>query len=179
MAKEHLVECTNAIVRACEERGWHPQLKRGVGNQNFVLITRDGQQLSAVVRTVSDPYRRWPGFSRRPSGGWNGLDEADTVFFGVYEGERIAVYERDTDDVRQRLNLRWTALDAAGRRPKAGTFICLDRIDSGKRCEGVGSGILEGVRPIAAYPTAGEESTPLSEVSTEALLAELHRRLEA
>jgi len=145
----------DAAVPALVEAGYGMERLPGRGRSNNWLISRNGRERRACLRTAAD---RWIAFPPMQSG-WKTLDAVDIVIVATVDSvarpETIEIYLLGSDEVRSHFNAAYKARRAAGQRLTNG-FGMWVALDPGEEDDVrfAGSGILAGHDPVARLPLA-------------------------
>ncbi|MBZ8132658.1 hypothetical protein [Afifella sp. IM 167] len=137
------------------DAGYGMERLPGRGRANNWLISRNGRERRACLRTAAD---RWIAFP--PTGtGWKTLDEVDIVIIAtvdrVENPQAIEIYLLGADEVRSHFQAAYKARQAAGQRltKNFGMWVALDLLEN-EDVRHAGSGILAGHEPAARLSLA-------------------------
>ncbi len=162
-----------AAIEAAEAAGFNVSRQTGVGrgpNQRLVL-ERDGETLTAALRTSRD---QWVAFPPDGEGGWRTLDDVDAVLLSIVDQPQdedatsATVWLVPAEVARPRFDAMADIMSERGSelRPGMGVWVHAKRLDDDHRYA-AGSGMVEGIEPlaesVAIEPGAQPELDPADE----------------
>jgi hypothetical protein len=157
--KERERQLIEAGEKALSESGFRLTRRRF----KHYTIEKNGTRQSIVLRTSTD---RWLGFVISEEGSWLTLGDGtiDGVVIAAYDDKKqpskMIVYPVIARaDLQARFDQARTAWRQGGYNTSdPRTWVCLDPQSSGKAWD-AGSGIVEGLTPIARYPLHAQPAT--------------------